>query len=38
MEAWLAATDLLADVELQSNEDRRQGSGKIKPVFKGAFA
>jgi voltage-gated potassium channel len=36
MEAWLAATDLLADVELQSGEDRRH-SGKIKPVFNGTF-
>lgn len=36
MEAWLAATDLLADVELQSGEDRRN-SGKVKPVFNGAF-
>ena len=37
MEAWLAATDLLADVELlQPGEDRRH-SGKVKPVFKGAF-
>jgi hypothetical protein len=37
MEAWLAATDLLADVELlQPGEDRRH-SGKVKPVVKGAF-
>mmetsp|Transcript_3860 Transcript_3860/g.6365 ORF Transcript_3860/g.6365 Transcript_3860/m.6365 type:complete len:785 (-) Transcript_3860:588-2942(-) len=38
MKAWLAATDLLADVELlQPGEDRRH-SGKVKPVFNGAFA
>lgn len=34
MEAWLAATDLLADVEL--HEDRRH-IGKVKPVFDGTF-
>ena len=33
MEAWLAATDLLADADLQSGEDR-----KVKPIFNGAFA
>lgn len=31
MEAWLAATDLLADVELDPH------NGKVKPVFNGAF-
>lgn len=40
MEAWLAATDLLADVELQqSNNDDRRHSGRSKQqVFHGAFA
>ena len=39
MDAWLAATDLLADVELQQSNDDRRHSGRAKQqVFNGAFA